>query len=275
MTISGFILMIFAFSEPVLLWVAWPLIASGGITSHISNVTMCRAIPSLTTALQALVAGCLSASASVPVIWRLMREVDFEFETIFIIWTAAGSFIILVKLILFSPKKLPAVINAENPYSLMKNSVPLRLCYKKDITDEKLDPHNASKRESPSFLFLFKDVKLWLLWVAYNAFSLRMGKCNQFENQILKNNILVSFQSWLGAGWPEWTAETTNGTDPNDFNADINSVFAILSISLIAINFVAGSIVDFCRRKFATEKRPARGVGRVSKSVFIISLCKF
>ena len=188
MTISGFILMIFAFSEPVLLWVAWPLIASGGITSHISNVTMCRAIPSLTTALQALVAGCLSASASVPVIWRLMREVDFEFETIFIIWTAAGSFIVLVKLILFSPKKLPAVINAENPYSLMKNSVPLRLCYrmKNDITDEKLDPHNASKRESPSFLFLFKDVKLWLLWVAYNAFSLRMGKCNQFEIQILK-----------------------------------------------------------------------------------------
>ena len=179
MTISGFILMIFAFSEPVLLWVAWSLIASGGITSHISNVTMCRAIPSLTTALQALVAGCLSASASIPVIWRLMREADFEYETIFVIWTAAGAFIILVKLILFSPKKLPAVINAEKPYSLMENSVPLRLCYKKDSIDEKSDLHNVAQRDSPSFINLFKDVKLWLLWIAYNAFSLRMGMFNQ------------------------------------------------------------------------------------------------
>ena len=77
--------------------------------------------------------------------------------------------------------------------------------------------------------------------------------------------ILVSFQSWLGAGWPEWTAETSNDTDPTSFNADINSVFAILSLSLIAINFVAGSIVDFCRRKFTSDQRPARGVGKASK----------
>ena len=83
------------------------------------------------------------------------------------------------------------------------------------------------------------------------------------------SHFLVSFQSWLGAGWPEWTVETDNDTDPTTFNADINSLFAILSLCLIAINFIAGSIVDFCRRKFATDQRPARGVGRVSKKKFV------
>ena len=187
MTISGFILMIFAFDVPVLLWIAWPLIASGGVTSHISNVTMCRTIPSLTTALQALVAGCLSASASTPMIWRLMREADFEYETIFIIWTAVGSFLVLVKLILFSPKKLPQVITAEKPYSLIENSVPLRLCYTKDTINEKSESQNVSKRDSPSFLMLFKDVKLWLLWVAYNAFSLRMGRCSHVQSKNIRS----------------------------------------------------------------------------------------
>ena len=187
MTISGFILMIFAFDVPVLLWIAWPLIASGGVTSHISNVTMCRTIPSLTTALQALVAGCLSASASTPMLWRLMREADFEYETIFIIWTAVGSFLVLVKLILFSPKKLPQVITADKPYSLIENSVPLRLCYTKDTINEKSESQNVSKRDSPSFLMLFKDVKLWLLWVAYNAFSLRMGRCSHVQSKNIRS----------------------------------------------------------------------------------------
>ena len=168
--------MIFAFEEPVLLWVAWPLIASGGITSHISNVTMCRTIPSLTTALQALVAGCLSASASTPMIWRLMREAEVSYESIFIIWTSVGSFLIIAKLILFSPKKLPAVISTEQPYSLIENSVPLRLCHKnKDASDGKSASQEIRSRET-SFLTLFKDPKLWLIWIAFNAFSLRLGK---------------------------------------------------------------------------------------------------
>ena len=83
--------------------------------------------------------------------------------------------------------------------------------------------------------------------------------------EITQQLILVSFQSWLGAGWPEWAAENSNDTDPSTFNADINSVFAILSLSLIAINFVAGSIVDFCRRKFSSDIRPARGAGMAFK----------
>ena len=106
-----------------------------------------------------------------------LREADVSYETIFIIWTAIGSFIIITKLILFSPKKLPAVITNDRPYSLIENSFPLKLCQKqKKVTVEKSASTNVNRKEHTSFLALFKDIKLWLIWIAFNAFSLRLGK---------------------------------------------------------------------------------------------------
>ena len=65
-----------------------------------------------------------------------------------------GSFIVLTKLILFSPKQLPEIISEEKPYSLFKHSMPIQLCCRKtpnDITEptagktEEIDPGRVFK----------------------------------------------------------------------------------------------------------------------------------
>ena len=62
----------------------------------------------------------------------------------------------------------------------------------------------------------------------------------------------------LSAGWPEWVA-SKSGVDPAEFNTDLNEMFGILCFVAIALNFVAGGIVDFCRSRFATNERPETG----------------
>ena len=84
---------------------------------------------------------------------RTMRHYDWltnqksfsDYEIIFIIWAAMGSFIVLTKLILFSPKQLPEVISEEKPYSLFEHSMPLQLCCRK--TPEDITEPTAGKTE--------------------------------------------------------------------------------------------------------------------------------
>ena len=109
-----------------------------------------------------------------------MRENDLDYEIIFIIWAAMGSFIILTKLILFSPHELPEIITEENPYSLMEHSVPLKLCCQKTPKDEiktadTLVPDAPIAVQKSSPLVLFKDVKFYVIWVAHSVFVLRLG----------------------------------------------------------------------------------------------------
>ena len=110
-----------------------------------------------------------------------MRENELDYEIIFIIWAAMGSFIILTKLILFSPHELPEIITEEKTYSLMEHSVPLKLCCQKAPEDVRkteeiivADAPIAVQKTSP--LVLFKDVKFYVIWVAHSVFVLRLGK---------------------------------------------------------------------------------------------------
>ena len=106
---------------------------------------------------------------------------------------------------------------------------------------------------------------------------------------------LVTFQSWLGAGWPEWAAETSD-EDPTEFNSELSRLFAILrrvyklnlktdriivynlksiicriilkpslSFCSMGINFLVGSIVDLSRKIFASPSRPSKGTGTFIK----------
>ena len=101
-----------------------------------------------------------------------------------------GSFIILTKLILFSPNELPEIITEEIPYSLMEHSVPLQLCCKKTTEDifktEEIviDAPIAVQKSSP--LVLFKDIKFYVVWVAHSVFVLRLGKI--FKSKIRYQN---------------------------------------------------------------------------------------
>ena len=105
MSLLGFLLLTMAVQHPILLWISWPLITSGGMASHMTNMPMARSIPLLSSAFQALTAGFISGAGGVPLIWERMRE-TLDYQAIFIIWLALGSTVTLAKIILFSPKRL-------------------------------------------------------------------------------------------------------------------------------------------------------------------------
>ena len=109
MSLLGFVFLTMVVQHPILLWISCPLIASGGLASHMTNMPMARSIPLLSSAFQALTAGFISGGAGVPIIWERMHE-TLEYQTIFIIWLALGSTVTIAKIILFSPKTLGKTI---------------------------------------------------------------------------------------------------------------------------------------------------------------------
>ena len=118
----------------VLLWISWPLISSGGLASHMTNMPMARSIPLLTSAFQALTSGFMTGGAGVPLIWRRMHG-TLDYENIFIIWLALGSIVAFSKVILFSPKRLQKNITGNgfdgtdlSSSGQMKNESVIFLC---------------------------------------------------------------------------------------------------------------------------------------------------
>ena len=105
MSLLGFLFLTISIEHPIFLWLTWPLISSGGLASHMTNMPMARSIPLLTSAFQALISGFMTGGAGVPLIWRQMHK-TLDYESIFIIWLALGSMIAIAKVILFSPKRL-------------------------------------------------------------------------------------------------------------------------------------------------------------------------
>ena len=83
---------------PILLWISAPFLGSGGMANHMINMTMGRSIPLLTSAFQALTAGCISGGAVVPVIWRSMRK-TLDYEIIFGSWLILGAVVTVAKTI--------------------------------------------------------------------------------------------------------------------------------------------------------------------------------
>jgi len=113
-----------------------------------------------------------------------------------------GSFIILTKLIFFSPNDLPEIITEEISYSLMEHSVPLQLCCKKTTEDISkteeivIDAPIAVQKSSP--LVLFKDIKFYVIWVAHSVFVLRLGKIFiKKVKKVIFSNISIVVGSWL------------------------------------------------------------------------------
>ena len=105
MSLLGFVLLTMAIQHPILLWISWPLLASGGLASHMTNMPMARSIPLLSSAFQALTAGFISGGAGVPIIWGMMHK-TLNYQIIFVIWLILGSTVTITKIILFSPKRL-------------------------------------------------------------------------------------------------------------------------------------------------------------------------
>ena len=60
MSLLGFVALTLVVQYPFLLWISCPLIAAGGLANHMTNMPMARSIPLLSSAFQALTAGCIS-----------------------------------------------------------------------------------------------------------------------------------------------------------------------------------------------------------------------
>ena len=114
MSLLGFVLLTMAIQHPILLWISWPLLASGGLASHMTNMPMARSIPLLSSAFQALTAGFISGGAGVPIIWGMMHK-TLDYQIIFVIWLILGSTVTITKIILFSPKRLQKKITEIDP----------------------------------------------------------------------------------------------------------------------------------------------------------------
>ena len=134
MSLLGFICLTMSIKHPVLLWISWPLISSGGLASHMTNMPMARSIPLLTSAFQALTSGFMTGGAGVPLIWKRMHA-TLNYESIFIIWLALGSIVAFSKVILFSPKRLQKKITGNgfdgadlSSSGQMKNQSVIFLC---------------------------------------------------------------------------------------------------------------------------------------------------
>ena len=129
MSLLGYLLLTMSIKYPFLLWIACPFMTSGGMANHMSNMPMARSIPLLSSAFQAVTAGCISGGAVVPIIWRLMRN-TLSYETTFGFWLLLGSIVTITKTILFSPKRLPEKITVKG-FTVMLS--PEFKCFKRLI----------------------------------------------------------------------------------------------------------------------------------------------
>ena len=129
MSLVGYLLLTMSVKHPFLLWISCPFMITGGMANHMSNMPMARSIPLLSSAFQAVTAGCISGGAVVPIIWRLMRN-TLSYETTFGFWLLLGSIVTITKTILFSPKRLPEKITVKG-FTVMLS--PEFKCFKRLI----------------------------------------------------------------------------------------------------------------------------------------------
>ena len=125
MSLLGYLLLTMSIKYPFLLWIACPLMVSGGMANHMSNMPMARSIPLLSSAFQAVTAGCISGGAVVPIIWRIMRK-TLGYEITFGSWLLLGSIVTITKTILFSPKILPEKITVKGVIVMLSPNSKVR-----------------------------------------------------------------------------------------------------------------------------------------------------
>ena len=90
---TGLTLMVFVENMKILIWQAWPLIAIGGVCSHLDNIKMTLATPSMKGTFMAALSGSFGAGGSVGLIMkRIMDDYGVRLCNIFIYWLLAMSF---------------------------------------------------------------------------------------------------------------------------------------------------------------------------------------
>ena len=137
---------------------------------------------------------------------------------------------------------------------------------------------NQSKRDHhPSNpLLLFRDIKFYFLLIAHSAFLLRLGNFTAIQTSIwntlqlhmllglvqdglnglhCKRILLILFR-WMLI----WTKSLEFWGELKLQSIKLTIIWKIyFSFVSIGMNFAVGAVVDFCRNRFATIERPAKG----------------
>ena len=126
---TGLILMIFIEDMELLIWGAWPCIAIGGVCNHLGNIKMTLATPTFKGTFMALLSGSFGAGGSVGLIMkRIMDDYGVRLSDIFLYWLVAYMILASLKIVLWTPVKIPPLIVNDNDYSIYAHSALLLQC---------------------------------------------------------------------------------------------------------------------------------------------------
>ena len=113
----------------LLIWGAWPCIAIAGVCNHLGNTKMATTVPSFKGTIMACLSGCFGAGGSVGLIMkRIMDGFGLKISDIFLYWLIMFLILSTLKLLLWTPVKIPLVIENDNDYSLFEHSTILIKC---------------------------------------------------------------------------------------------------------------------------------------------------
>ena len=121
--------MIFIEDMELLIWGAWPCIAIGGVCNHLGNIKMTLATPTFKGTFMALLSGSFGAGGSVGLIMkRIMDDYGVRLSDIFLYWLVAYMILASLKIVLWTPVKIPPLIVNDNDYSIYAHSALLLQC---------------------------------------------------------------------------------------------------------------------------------------------------
>ena len=136
----------------------------------------------------AVMSGCFGASGSFPLLWDHVIDTTDHVTVprIYYLWSVLFACISVPKFLLFTPWKMPKVIPLD--YCIFQNTW-IRKC--RASPEEETQDAGSKQNQLKETLAIFKDVKIYLLFVGYGVFMLR----------------IQSSIAWMSGGWPEWVKE--------------------------------------------------------------------
>ena len=118
-----------------------------------------------------------------------MEKLDVGVFTIFKVWALGAAVISLIKLIFWTPVKMPLTIETNTEYSLFENSYVIRKLRRKEpasyiskdeVVNEKTEASNDE--EVYTFKNVLKNLNFYILFIGHVGLIMRRG----------------SYLSWLG-----------------------------------------------------------------------------
>ena len=236
---AGLTLMTFVEENESLIWIAWSLIAMGGLAGHVINLKSCFATPTIKATLMQVLSGAFGTAGSVGWIITLMIDnLGLEFKTVWFIWLTSYLVFAAIKIIFWTPNQIP-MVETNDEFSLVENSVLLKCLSCSKTTPQKTE--EAKKAEISYLKMVFGDCKL-----TFNYILVLLG----YIAIVVRRQ---AYTSWFGSGWPEWVAQET---DPALFNEQINEFQSILALAFFPVNILPGLMIG--KRKLKILTQPVR-----------------